>query len=406
MKQQRVLHVIPSVSDKRGGPSFVLRKMTDALAHQGFSIDVATTNDDGRELSQTALGVPLKTNGNVTYFYFPRQTYIYQFSMPLALWLYRNVANYDLVHIHAVFAFPTLIAAIIARWRGIPYIIRPLGILNTWGMTQRRPLLKRVSFFLMESRILRSAAAVHLTSQLELTEVSLLDKSTARRATQPGYASKSVVIPEPAELTFQNGNGAEGNDEWPEFQDKRIVLYFSRIDRKKGLDLLLPAYAAVLKHNPDLLLVIAGNGEKSFIDELKGIADQLGISKQVMWLGFIRGQRKLSLLRRADIFVLPSYGENFGVAVLEAMASGTPVIITDRVGLHDTISDQDAGLVIPCEVPALVDALTRVLGDAELRARVTANALRLVRTTYSEKTVTLQLVQLYGKCCADARAAL
>src|SRR6185295_13891083 len=134
-------------------------------------------------------------------------------------------------------------------------------------------------------------------------------------------------------------------------------------DAKKGIDLLLPAFAQMRLKYSEAVLVIAGDGDRNLLGELKAQAHQLGLGDEVLWVGFLQGQIKRDALADADVFVLPSYSENFGVAVVEAMACGVPVIVTDQVGIHPAIAEADAGLVTECSIPELREALIKAVSD-------------------------------------------
>ena len=145
----RVLHVIPSIAVFRGGPSKVIRLMAEGLAECGIGVDVGTTDDNGASRLTVPLGVPVR-EGKVTYLYFSRQVRAYNCSLPLSLWLWRHAGDYDLIHIHTVFSYASTAAAITAKAKAVPYVVRPLGVLNRWGFDNRKPLLKRVSFAVVE----------------------------------------------------------------------------------------------------------------------------------------------------------------------------------------------------------------------------------------------------------------
>src|SRR5205823_4135109 len=136
---------------------------------------------------------------------------------------------------------------------------------------------------------------------------------------------------------------------------------------KKGLDLLLRAFAIVASQLPDASLMLAGDGDPEFVRSLKTEAAALKIDSKVAWVGFLRGDEKRAALADADVFVLPSYSENFGIAVAEAMAAGLPVIVSNQVGIHAEIAEAGAGLVVPCEVEELARALVYLLKNPEAR---------------------------------------
>src|SRR5437867_1461685 len=179
----KALHVIPSVGAVRGGPSVMVRTLAPGLAEGGVESHIATTDDNGPDRLDVPCGGPVVETG-VTYWHFRRQSRFYTFSWPLTTWLARNVGNYDVVHIHALFSYAASPAAYWARRRGVPYVVRPLGVLNRWGMANRRPALKKLSFRWIERPILREAAMIHFTSEQERAEAMDLDIGT-----------RSVIIP-------------------------------------------------------------------------------------------------------------------------------------------------------------------------------------------------------------------
>jgi len=391
----KILHVIPSVGPLRGGPSFAMRAIARGLVKQGIEIHVATTDDNGPERLDVELGRPVTEDGAV-YWYFPRQTYFYQCSIPFTVWLWRHASDYSLIHIHAVFSWCSNIAALIARHKGIPYIVRPLGVLNRWGMENRRPLLKRLSFALIERRVLQNAAFIHYTAEQEQVEAAAC-----------GFTDKALIIPNPVE--FPNGSGSAAGEylraRYPELLARRIVLFLSRIDRKKGLDLLIPAFHGVLKSIPDAALVIAGDGDRALIETMRNQCRALAIEDSVYWPGFLGGEAKQEAFGEAEVFVLPSYSENFGIAVIEAMAAAVPVIITDQVGICREVAQAKAGLVTAAAVEPLKNAMVRVLSDEPLRAALGQNGTVLARSHFASRVAIDKLMNGYDLVLSGAARA-
>ena len=387
----KVLHVIPSVGPLRGGPSAMMRTTARGLVQAGVAVDVATTDDNDAERLQVAHSTAITEEG-VTYWYFPRQTRFYTFSWPLTRWLARNVKNYDLVHIHALFSYAAIPAAFWASYYQVPYIIRPLGVLSVLGMHKRRPWLKKLSYELIEKNIIRGAALIHYTSEQERVE-----------AAQLGIRHCSVIIPNSVEIPNQSLKSARSylRARHPQLADRLIILFLSRLDPKKGLDILLPAFAEVRAKHPKAILVIAGSGKPSYVSILQQHADRIGIASDVVWTGFLTGDEKWSALAESDIFVLPSYSENFGLAVAEAMACGLPVVVSDQVAIHREITDARAGLVVPCQVKELTEALLKLLQDPGLRSTMGGNGRRLTLTQFAPESTMHSLLNLYGQLCAE-----
>jgi glycosyltransferase involved in cell wall biosynthesis len=389
----RVLHVIPSIGVARGGPSMVIRAMARGQAACGLEVHVATTDDNGPDRLPVAGGAPLMEAG-VFYWIFRRQTRFYTFSWPLTRWLLRRVAEFDIVHIHALFSFASVIAAVCARRRGIPYIIRPLGTLNRWGMHKRHPRLKRLSFRFIESRILKEAAGVQYTSQQEALE-----------ARQLGVEHGLLIVPNPVDLPARMPKRGRFRAAHPHLGDgATLVLFLSRLDPKKGLDLLFAAFSRVRESHPDATLVIAGDGDPAFVARLKQDSDRLGLAASMIWTGFLQGEEKLAVLADADVFVLPSYSENFGVAVVEAMAAGLPVIVSDQVGIHHEISASRAGLVVPCSERELADAIQKMITAPAFRDAAGRNGQELA-AQFSTRAVSHQLLDVYGDVVVKRRKA-
>ncbi len=364
----RVLHVIPSLSPSQGGPSFALPAMARALRAQGMEVDVATTDDDGpgRRLS---LGAgPVQREG-FRVWAFPKQTEFYKVSLPLARWLNRHVRDYDLVHIHTVFSFATWAAARAAQRAGVPYLVRPLGVLNRWGMQQRRPWLKALSFRLLDKPLLDRAAGLHFTSTLEREEAAGLGLRTPARVLPLGLDLAEFEALPPATVFHEAFACTAG---------RPLALYLSRLDPKKNLEGLLEAWAQVPE---PARLVIAGDGESAYAAGLRERAAALGLGDRVLWTGRLEGGLKRAALAAATLFVLPSRSENFGIALLEAMAAGLPCVSTPGVAL--AAEAEGAVRVVPAEAGPLAAALRELLGDADERARLATAARELARRKFT-----------------------
>lgn len=383
----RVLHVIPSVSPKHGGPSVALPLFTAAAAAQGVTVTVATTNDDG---PGAALDVPLGQlvpgAGNANYIYFQKNTEFYKVSWKLRNWLRHNVGGYDVVHIHALFSFSSYAAAKAATRTGVPYIVRPLGVLHQWGLENRRPFVKRWSLRLVELPILRSAAAIHYTAEAEHREAISL---------HPDLGSvRSAIIPIPVKAAPISG-APQLHERFPVTAGRRVILFLSRLDVKKGIELLLEAFQEIRAEFADALLVIAGAGDAGYVEGLRQKARGLGCEADVFWSGFVAGAEKDALLTGAKVFVLPSHSENFGIAAAEALAAGLPTILSDQIAIARDAADAGAALMVPREKERIAAAIGRLLKEDELRERLRRNAWHFVARHFSAEAVGAALMQLY-----------
>ena len=417
----RVLHVIPSLSVKEGGPSFAANAMAEALAGQGVQVTVATTtgsreqgvgSENSKVWSREHGARSEEREGGFGLICFRREFEPYKVSFGLTRWLRANVKQFDLVHLHALFSFSSTIAARIACRNNVPYVVRPLGVLNQWGIRNRRRLPKLVSLRLIELPILFNSATIHFTSEAERQEAALLDARLAEH--------ESAVIPLPIEQrAWSTEQGAEKRQQFllkfPRARGKRVVLFLSRIDRKKGLELLLDAFALVRGKNRDVALVIAGDGEQLYVRELRERARQQhgarstdrdekqrgkeGKEKEeaIIWTGHLTGEMKAAALAAADVFVLPSASENFGIAAAESLAAGLPTIVSEEVALSSDIRRYDAGVVVKRDVQQLAGAISDLLSNTERAAGLAANGRRLAEERYSPEAVGRALHELYQK---------
>ena len=380
----RVLHVIPSLSPRHGGPTFAVRGMARAAAALGIDVTVAATTADGAGELDVPLEQPLVEDG-VRYFYFRRQRPRgWSLSLPLAAWIRRSVGHYDVLHVHSLFSFPTLVAADAARRANVPYVLRPLGSLDPWSLDRGR-WKKRLYISLVERRNLERAAAVHATSERERQAI---------RRWSPGISP--AVLPIGIDTCTPAACG--GNAHAPRHPIR--FLFLSRLHEKKGLDTLFDALSRLV--DVDWHLDVAGDGDPRYVAGLKEQVDRRGYAPRVAFRGFVTGSDKQTLLEQADIFVLPSRDENFGLAVAEAMAAGLPVVVSTDVAIADDIVAHGAGVAVSQDASELADALDRLTRNEGLRRRMSDRASTFAREVFSWTVIAPQLVALYERVCASS----
>lgn len=367
--------------------------MAQSLVRVGVAVDAATTDDDGPGCRVAVpLGQRVEREGYGV-FYFAKQTEFYKVTLPLMRWLRAHIAEYDIVHIHALFSFTSTSAAWAARRRGVPYVVRPLGVLDRWGMENRRPRLKSLSFRFVEGPILRRAAAIHYTSRQE-----------QREAEQAGVRGNARVIPMGIDTEeFARLPGPERfYERFPQARGKPIVLFLSRLDPKKGLELLVRAFAEVAPRSASALLVVVGGGGAEYVARVQRFAGELALGDRVLWTGPLSGETKLAAMAAASVFCLPSLSENFGFALVEAMAAGLPCITSTEVGIAPDLLAAGAGLVVPCKVAALAQAIERLLADTELARSLGVAARRLAQEHFSLETMGARLKELYQQISGNS----
>jgi len=263
----------------------------------------------------------------------------------------------------------------IARIQNVPYVVTPHGTLSRYTFEHRNTVLKRAYFRSIESASLNGAAAIHCTTDQEREQVAEL-----------GTTTPIQVIPHPYERV-------DYEDDFE--RDPNLILFLSRLDPMKGLELLLEAFANIRSAHPSARLVIAGSGDEAYEEKLRREVRELGIEKSADFVGFVEGTQKKRLLKQASIFALPSYRENFGIAAVEAMDAGAPVVVTTEVDTHPEIAEREAGIVIRPEVEQLAEALDTLLRDNTRRKEMGQNGQMLVEEEYDPKMVGEQVLDLY-----------
>lgn len=362
--------------------------LSTALAEQGIEVTILTTNANG-DAGQPPLNVPLGQTlqqDGYQIIYFPCSPFRrYKFSLDLLRWLATHAQAYDLAHIHALFSPVSTAAAAIARYCHLPYILRPLGTLDPADL-RKKQRLKRIYGELLEKPNLAGAAAIHFTSEEE-----------CRISERYGVQTQDLIVPLGVELPQRSPEVGKVRQQLGIAPDLPLIAFMSRIDPKKGLDLLIPALEALRERGLKFHFVLAGTNPQNPTYE-DYIGQQIRLSKlstMTTLTGFIQGEFKWGLLQDADLFVLPSYYENFGIAVAEAMAVGTPVVVSDRVHIWPDIQQAQAGWVTPCQIEALTQTLELALKQADERQKRGENARQLVLTTYSWSAIARQTIAAY-----------
>lgn len=378
----RLLHVVASYLPARryGGTIVSVHGLCRALAARGHDVHVFTTSVDGAGDSQVPHGVPVDLDGvNVWYFQSRNLRRIYR-SPALGRALRDRVAGFDIVHTHAIYLWPLWTAAREAQRAGVPYVVSPRGMLEKDLIEAKNSLLKASLIAFIEKQTLEAASAIHVTSRREADEAAAF-----------GFALRLVrEIPNGVEINAAPPVARVSAAIEEILRGDPFILFIGRVNWKKGLDRLIRA----LPHAGDIRVVIAGNDEENYRWKLEKIAASAGVSGRVAFAGAVQDEAKSALLGAARALVLPSYSENFGNVVVEAMAAGKPVLVTPEVGAADLVQRSGAGLVVDGAPVSLGTGMVRISAASveclEMGARGLAAAASL-----SWDAVAAQMEQLY-----------
>jgi glycosyltransferase involved in cell wall biosynthesis len=347
--------VVPAIAARYGGPSAVALGACRALQAAGLSVLIATTDANGSGRLEVEYGRPQTFDG-VPVIFFPRHLgERFKWSRGMAGWLDGQVSGFDLVDIHAIFSHSSLAAGGAAARHGIPYVVRPHGMLDPWSLSRRR-WQKRVLLGAGVRRLLARAAAIQYTTAEE------------RRLAEAAFAwlPAGTVVPLGIDDELFAVERPAGT-----VPPTPYVLALSRLDAKKGLDLLIQAFheAAQAPSLAGWRLVIAGDGSPAYVAHLHRLAGQGAARDRIGFPGWVQGAAKAALLAGAGLFAAPSQQENFGVSVAEALACRVPLLVTPGVNLAGEAEAAGAAWVVRPETGAIRDALLAAAADPGERAR-------------------------------------
>ena len=351
----RILHAIPSCLPSAGGPIEALRRIAAQVASGGHVVDVVCLDDEGGAENDAPFGRVVKLGGGLG---------TYGLNLRLLGWLRAHVTDYDAVVVNGLWQFHGLAVWLASRGGRVPYYIFTHGMLDPWFRTAYpvKHLKKLCYWMLAERHVVNGARGVIFTSEAE---------RKLARCSFPCYRPTEYVT------VYGTADPLADPDFVAHEPSPGLIVFLGRIHEKKGCDLLLRAFAALGERRTGYRLMIAGPCDSSLKRRLAQLANDLGISDAIEWPGLLVGRAKWDLLRSAEIFCMPSHQENFGVAIAEALACGTPVLITNKVNIWEEIEADSAGLVADDTVDGVSALLRDWIGlDAAGRAGMRAAARR------------------------------
>jgi glycosyltransferase involved in cell wall biosynthesis len=327
----KLLHVLPTLDPRIGGPVESARAIAASMLRLGVSSDVLSLQTPSCEIERE-WPVPLHSLGK-TFTY-------YQYSSKLVSWLKSNHRRYDAIVVHGVWRY-----ASVGTWRALrgtstPYFLFTHGMLDPWFARQypMKHAKKSLFWLLFEHRVAMDAAGVLFTSEKERDLSCLRFRNYGRREYVVGMGTAPPPPQREAYVT-------KFVQRFPKICAQRMIVFLGRIHAVKGCDLVIKAFARASRIDPRLHLLMAGPDETGWRADLEKMAGEFGLAERVTWTGNLDSASKWAALTMAEAFILPSHTESYGHAVVEALACGVPVLISNKVHTWPTIAKCDAGFV-------------------------------------------------------------
>ncbi len=391
----RVAQVIPMLSSRFGGPVTMVADAAESLAAEGVEVTIFATDlgkapwaGDWRSVQPDELP---PNAAALDYELFevrwPQRLF---YSPKLARRLDAVAADFDLVHIHSLWLHPQYAAQKAARRRGVPYIVSPHGALDPY-LRQRGRARKAATNRLWQNSMLAHAAALHVTTEDERKLVADIAPRVPREVVANGLWIDRLAPADADGMRFRNRHldGFDGP----------LVVFLGRLNFKKGVDVLIDAFAIALERHPQAQLAVVGPDDEGLRAQLEAQVAALSLGQQVTFTGALYGEDRTDALAAADVWALSSHSENFGIAVVEAMAAGAATVISPAVNLAPDVVAADAGLVAEQRPEPFAAALGTLLDDPARRAELAARGRSFVRR-YDWSVVGPEFKSMYERVIA------
>lgn len=380
--QPRICQVVASINENIGGPAYSVTNLAKALSRNHICSHLFT-------LDYQLHGQQLPVDDVKLHSQIARKLAVYVRGLqPSASHYLTKLASteLDLIHNHGLWMFPNLYARQAAVRNNIPLVISPRGMVESWSLNNSW-YKKWPAWFLYEKQNLNSATAFHATSVEEANSIRKL-----------GYKQPVALIPNGVSIPTINeqANRQILSEKFPELAEKKWLLFLSRIHPKKGLDNLLYVWQSLANYFPEWHLIIAGADLIGYQAELEVLVESLKLKQQVTFTGMLSGQLKYSALTNADLFVLPTHSENFGIAIAESLAYGVPVITTKGTPWQE-LETYSCGWWIEDNQPSLAIALTKAMKmSSQERQQMGDRGRNLVQAKYSWNSIAKQMADFYN----------
>ncbi|WP_293298998.1 XrtY-associated glycosyltransferase XYAG1 [Pedobacter sp. UBA4863] len=359
-----------------GGPTMSVAKLSEELVKAGKEVIVLTTTANGKEELNVPIGQAQLVEG-VPVYYFKRWTKDHTHFSPSLFWFLHKLITKEkkaskkkqlMIHIHAWWNLVSIFSCLVAKWHGVKVILSPRGMLTNYSLSNKNSKFKDAIHLLLGKRLLKYCH-IHATSTKERIDIEQICENK-------GISIIPNFVHFPATTTVKTTG-----------ESSFKILYLSRIEEKKGIELL---FNALTDLNFKYTLTVIGTGNPSYITQLKALSTELGIEQHINWLGKIDGEDKFTYIHSHDLFVLTSYNENFANVVIESLAMGTPVLISEHVGLVSYIQENDLGWICKTEIKSIAQNISMAFLDKEKRVKIENNAPQIIRENFSKSNLISQ----------------
>ena len=363
-----------------GGPARIIYDHTTEALKLGHEVTILNPMTPGEKVYDVPLGAQIVSCRRTV----PISNFYREFSIEMYAYLKAHLHEFDIVHIHGIWHFGSL-APFLFKHR-VPKVITIHGLLDQWAIGHHR-WKKDLVTALYQKRILKKADLIHINNADEQGDVSrYLGYQPKNLVTIPNGIRMEEFASLPAKGIFREHFGIP--------VDKKLILFMGRLNIKKGLDLLLPAFADYVNSRQDAVLVLAGPDD-GYQATVEAFIEDNQLQESIKLVGMLTGDVKKAALSDADIFALPSYSEGFSIAVLEAMAAGVPALVSGRVGFDNAIEEHSAAVVVPLTHEGVRDGLFLILSNSDHRNQLVENALKMLQNKFDIRAVARRMLDAY-----------
>lgn len=383
----RILHIVPTYipAYRYGGPIESVHALNKALVELGDEVTVLTTNSDGNKTLDVPLEKPVYIDGVRVFYFSTSFPHSWFYSPQMKQYAYSIAKEYDVIHETSVFLYSSFLARKLAKYFKKPFIISPRGSLMREPLKRKSAIKKKFYLSYIEKTNLLLADAIHFTAEREKAEYIAED-----------FPFKKAFIIENSITSEISESHISLRKKLGIAEEKKIILSLGRLNWKKGFDTLIPAFKKVYEKFPSALLIIAGEDD-GYKSEIERFIAKEKIEHAVIFVGSLYGEEKEAMYRESDVFVLPSYSENFGMAVAEAMRAGIPVVITPEVAIAEDVRKSNAGKIVAKKAEFFAEAISDILNNSEEARKMGENGQRMIKEHYNPGVIAEKMHLAYNE---------